>query len=152
MEPSLVGSFFKMLGHLIGIKVQRDELRIAAGIEFRNAFAKQLVGLYPSPSDWPKGTGIEHKLKAVYPALENAVTAFRPFVPKRERAKFDRAWLLFYSATKREGDHSYLHYLNFNSTWVSQDSGYSHEMSYKTDGKKNFKRNVKRVLSFAGDA
>jgi hypothetical protein len=93
MEPSFIGSFFKMLSHLIGIKVNRDERRIVASIEFRNTFVRELSGLYPTPTQWPEGNGVEHKLTNVYPILQSAVTTFRPFVPKRKQAQFDKAWL-----------------------------------------------------------
>jgi hypothetical protein len=110
---------------------------------------KELQGLYPLPAAWPPTTGIEPRLKKVFPALQSAVATYRPFIPKSEQSAFDEAWLVYRTATKREIDtQSYTHYMNMTSTTVSSFGG---ETVLPNDGKATFKRNVDRLLSFAQD-
>jgi hypothetical protein len=123
--------------------------RANACIEFRNTFIKELTGLYPRPTNWPKGIGIEPTLKAKFPALQAAVAMFRPFVPDADRERFDQAWRDYRNDTKREIDHqSYTHYMDITSTSLNTFGG---ETVLPTDGKANFKRNVDRLLAFASD-
>jgi hypothetical protein len=142
----LLDTLFKLIGQLIGIKVNRNERRINAGIEFRETFLKELQGLYPQPTDWPKGTGIEPRLKKSFPALQTAVAKFRSFVS--DKASFDDAWLWYHASTKRQLDESYLHYLDFTST---TNTSYGGQTVLPTNGRENFKRNVDRLLAFAAE-
>jgi hypothetical protein len=119
---------------------------LVAGNAFRAVFIEQLQGLYPIPSNWPQGTGIEPKLKALFPALQAAVTTFRPFVPDSKKASFDQAWLNYHTSTKREKDQSYVHDMNMTSTTLNSFGG---ETVLPNKGKETFKRNVDRLLSFA---
>lgn len=149
MAPSSILVFLGKLFPFANIWINKRERQIKASILFREAFHKELLGLYPRPTDWPQGTGIEARLKKVFPSLQAAVATFRPYVPKSRLADFDEAWLWYRTATKREIDNqSYTHYMNFTSTTVSSFGG---ETSLKQNGKKTFKRNVDRLLSFAQD-
>jgi hypothetical protein len=149
MSIPLLDPFFKLLTTLINSIWGRKERRIRAAAAFRETFLKELQGLYPLPADWPPSTGIESRLKKVFPALQGAVSTYRPFIPKREQAAFDEAWLSYRTATKREIDtQSYTHYMNMTSTTISSFGG---ETILSNDGKANFKRNVQRLLSFAKD-
>ena len=100
------------------------------------------------PSNWPKTTGIEPRLRAVFPALQSTVATFRPFVAAKDRAKFDEAWLNFRTRTKREIDHDYTQYMDFTSTTLNSYGG---ETVIAANGKAQFKRNVDRLLAFAED-
>jgi hypothetical protein len=112
----------------------------------RTIFIEPLQGLYPIPSNWPQGTGIEPKLKALFPALQAAVTTFRPFVTDSKKVSFDQAWLNYHTSTKREKDQSYVHYMNMTSTTLNSFGG---ETVLPNNGQETFKRNVDRLLSFA---
>ena len=122
---------------------------ILAGNEFRNAVMKQLQGLYPIPSNWPKGTGIEPKLKSLFPALQAAVETYKPFVSKEKQIAFDEAWANYFCALKGRREQTYHHYMNITSTSVNVFGG---ETVLSNDGKAAFKRNVDRLLSFAPTA
>ena len=149
MTIPLLDSFFKLVITLINSVWGRKERRIKAAAAFRETFLKELQGLYPLPSDWPRTTGIELRLRRVFPALQAAFSTYRPFIPKSERGAFDEAWLIYRTATKREIDtQSYTHYMNMTSTTVSSFGG---ETVLPNDGKATFKRNVDRLLSFAKD-
>jgi hypothetical protein len=149
MPIPLLDSFFKLLTTLINSVWGRKERRIRAAAVFRETFLKELQGLYPLPADWPPTTGIEPRLKKVFPALQGAVSTYRPYIPKSEQAAFDEAWLNYRTATKREIDtQSYTHYMNMTSTTISSFGG---ETVLPNDGKATFKRNVDRLLSFAKD-
>ena len=63
MAIPLFDSLFKLLATLINSVWGRKERRIKAAATFREAFLRELHGLYPLPSDWPPGTGIEPRLK-----------------------------------------------------------------------------------------
>jgi hypothetical protein len=116
---------------------------------FRNAFHRELEGLYPRPSNWPKSTGIDPTLRKVFPALQAAVASFRPYVPEKHRDAFDEAWRDYRCSTKRAVDtQDYTHYMNFGSESINSLGGINR---LKQDGKANFKRNVDRLLSFAQD-
>jgi len=117
-----------------------------AAIAFRAALINAFEGLYPHPVNWPAGTGIDPRLRRVFPALQGAADTFRMALPARKRADFDDAWLTYYSSEKLDGQQSYLHYLNMG--------GHSTIFGlivarHKNDGKRNFKENVARLLAFA---
>lgn len=150
MPVPLRDSFFKLVTTLINSILGRRERRIKAATTFREAFLKELQGLYPLPADWPRSTGIEPRLRKVFPALQAAVSTYRPFVPMGKQAAFDEAWLIYRTATKREIDtQSYVHYMDITSTTISSFGG---ETVLPNDGKATFKRNVDRLLSFAKEA
>lgn len=149
MPIPLLDSFFKLLTTLINSVWGRKERRIKAATAFRETFLKELQGLYPLPADWLLTTGIEPRLKKVFPALQGAISTYRQFIPKSEQTAFDEAWLVYRTATKREIDtQSYTHYMNMTSTTLSSFGG---ETVLPNDGKATFKRNVDRLLSFAQD-
>jgi hypothetical protein len=149
MAIPLFDSLFKLLATLINSVWGRKERRIKAAAAFRETFLKELQGLYPLPSDWPRGTGSEPRLKRVFPALQSTVSTYRPFIPKKKQAAFDEAWLIYRTATKREIDsQSYTHYMDMTSVTLSSFGG---ETVLPNDGKAAFKRNVDRLLSFAQD-
>jgi len=149
MTIPLLDSLFKLITTLTKFVGGRKERRIKAAAAFRETFLKELQGLYPLPSDWPRTTGIEPRLRIVFPALQAAFSTYRPFIPKSEQGAFDEAWLIYRTATKREIDtQSYTHYINMTSTTVSSFGG---ETILPNDGKATFKRNVDRLMSFAKD-
>lgn len=127
---------------------KRKDRRAEAAAAFRTAFLQGLKGLYPLPSDWPKGAGIDRRLRQAFPALQAAVAGFRPFVPGNEKAAFDAAWLVYHTSTKREIDQDYTHYMNMGSVVTNATGGLT---EIRQDGRANFKRNVDRLLNFAMD-
>ena len=145
-----IASFFSRLASTVfGHFANRKGRRAKACATFRETFHTELKGLYPRPSNWPQGTGIEHRLRAVFPALQAAVSIFRPYVPKGDQDKFDEAWLHYRTATKREiDDQCYTHYMDITSTTLST---FGSETQITQNGKENLKRNVDRLLSFAQD-
>jgi hypothetical protein len=149
MTIPLLDSFFKLLTTLINSVWGRKERRIKEAAAFRESFLRGLQGLYPLPSDWPPTTGIEPRLRKVFPVLQGAVSTYRPFILKGDQIAFGDAWLIYKTATKREIDtQSYSHYMNITSVTVSSFGG---ETVLPNDGKATFKRNVDRLLSFAED-
>jgi hypothetical protein len=151
IEPlsAVVGLLRWLLLRLERILKKRDEAQLRrdeAAETFRGVVYRELSGLYPHPSDWPKATGIEHRLRRVFPALQEAVVAFRSYVPENNRADFDQAWLYYHASTKREIDQDYTHYMNFGSATLVERGQW---FRYKQDGKVNFKRNVDRLLRYA---
>jgi hypothetical protein len=152
-EPlsAVIGLLRWALLRLERILKRRDEeehRRSEAAAAFRTVVLRELSGLYPEPAEWPKATGIEHRLRRVFPALQEAVAIFRPYVPESVRADFDRAWVYYHASTKREIDQDYTHYMNFGSATWSWDRPWGW-FEYKQDGKANFRRNVERLLSYA---
>jgi hypothetical protein len=128
---------------------QKQQRVAAASAEFRQTFHQELTGLYPHPSEWPRGTGIEPRLRKSFPGLQAAVATFRPFVPDHQKSAFDYAWLVYRTSTKREiDDQDYTHYMNFGSEMTTEAGWITR---YKQNGKANFKRNVDRLLKFAGE-
>ena len=143
-----LSSLWKLVTAAINWLSSRSIRRAEACRDFRATFNRELAGLYPMPSNWPKATGIEPRLRAVFPALQSAVATFRPFVPTQDRAKFDEAWLNYHTSTKRAIDQDYTHYMNITSTSLNSYGG---ETVIAANGKEQFKRNVDRLLSFAQD-
>jgi hypothetical protein len=126
---------------------KKKDRRAEACAAFRRAFHQALEGLYPRPSNWPKGTGIDPTLRKVFATLQAAVATFRPFVPEDQREAFDLAWRNYRTSTKRDIDtQDYTHYMNFGGESLNSMGGVT---KTKTDGKANFKRNVDRLLAFA---
>jgi hypothetical protein len=149
MPTRLLDTFFKLLTTLLNSVWGRKEQRIKVATAFRESFLKELQGVYPLPADGPPTTGIEPRLKKAFSTLQGAVSSYRPFIPKRERASYDEVWLVNRTATKREIDtQSYTHNMSITSTSVSSFGG---QTVFLHDGKATFKRNVDRLLSIAED-
>lgn len=105
----------------------------AASTQFRAIVLRTLVGLYPSPVDWPDD--IDAHLRHIFPDLQVAVAEFRPFVPWWQRRSFDDAWFRYRSSTGRKIDiQVYHHYMSFSD---------------QPEPKDTFYMNVSRLLSFA---
>jgi hypothetical protein len=139
----------RAVGPVLGLLTRRRDRRADACAALREAFHAELKGLYPRSTNWPKGTGIENRLKSAFPALQAAVANFRPYVPNRAKTRFDEAWRNYRCATKRDvDDQSYIHYMSMTST---EPNAFGGETTIPNDGKANFKRNVDRLLSFASD-
>jgi hypothetical protein len=139
-----LGSIF---GPLLSFFTKGRERRAVAAREFRAAVLKELSGLYPEPADWPKGTGIDVRLRGHFPALQAAVAQYRPYLSPKEQEGFDQAWLWYRSGTKRPQDvQTYGHYTSGTSTSTGVYGGLEY---VRDDGRANFRRNVDRLLSFA---
>jgi hypothetical protein len=125
--------------------VGKWDRRDAAADTFRRAVLKELRGLYPRPVDWPEKTGIDKRLRAVFPAMQEAIEGFRPYV--KDQQAFEEAWRSYRTSTKRDIDNQdYTHYMNFGTHSQNLNGDLLH---IKQDGKANFKRNVDRLLNFA---
>jgi hypothetical protein len=148
MHIPLISPLLKLVTALINSLSSRAIRRAEACRDFRETFNRELQGLYPMASNWPKGTGIEPRLRGVFPALQTAVATFRSFVPEKEQARFDEAWLNYHTSTKRAIDQDYTHYMNMTSTTPNSFGG---ETVIPADGKAQFRRNVDRLLAFARD-
>jgi len=147
--PTFLAPFFRLVTTLFNRHSDRKTRRANACAAFRESIHRELQGLYPHPTAWPPGPGIDQRLRSVFPALQSAVSIFRPYLSKRQQQQFDEAWLYYRTATKREIDaQSYTHYMNFTTTSVSAYGGLT---NLKQDGKETFRRNVDRLLSFAQD-
>jgi hypothetical protein len=138
----------KFLPNPIKYWMDRRTRVIQAGNAFRAHVLAELKGLYPIPSNWPAGTGIEPTLKGKFAALQMAVETYKPFLSKEKQAEFDAAWVTYFCALKGRREQTYHHYMNITSTSVHSFGG---ETVIPNDGKVTFKRNVARLLSFAQD-
>jgi hypothetical protein len=148
IPASTISPLAKMITAIINLFTGQKERRIKACAAFREVVYRELQGLYPLPSNWPKKLGVDPRLRNSFPALQTAVATFRAYVPRDKQGEFDKAWLLYYNAYKQDGTQSYHHYMNFGSSTVNTFGGISHT---KQNGKENFKRNVDRLLAFAQD-
>src|ERR1039457_6316586 len=95
--PVSVLMFLEKIFPFTNIWINKREWRIKAAIAFREAFQQELVGLYPIPTQWPKGPGIEKRLEQIFPSLQTAVTVYEPFISKSKQPRFANAWLVFYN-------------------------------------------------------
>lgn len=136
----------KSLPNPIKYWLDRRTRIIQAGNSFRANVLAELKGLYPIPSNWPAGTGIEPMLKGKFAALQMAVETYKPFLSKGKQAKFHEAWVTYFCALKGRREQTYHHYMNITSTSVNSFGG---ETVIPNDGKATFRRNVDRLLSFS---
>jgi hypothetical protein len=142
-------TLYKLITRWIGIRADRDERRIAASIEFRNTFIKELQGLYPEPVNWPKAYGIDQVLRGKFDVLRTAVQKYEPFVPKCKRAAFQKAWREYSCGIVHDNTvENYSHY-KYVTTVDNNALGGLNQM--KRNGKQAFKHNVEKLLSFAPD-
>jgi hypothetical protein len=126
--------------------LKRKERRAQACAEFRRTFLQELEGLYPSPSDWPRGYAIINLLKIAFPKLQTAVALFRPFVPDNQKPTFDQAWCEY-----KGGEGDIQDYQHYTSIRVDTRNADGEIVSTGGDGKATFKKNVDRLLAFAQD-
>jgi hypothetical protein len=141
---TIIGAVLRPIGSWFGGRHARYAAACGA---FRETFATELQGLYPDPVQWPKGFGINEHLRSRFQALQAAVTTFRPHVPKRRLDAFDDAWLTYYSSLKRRNEESYDHY--YGTGGVDTVNGLIVGRRDRGDGKRYFRENVDRLLSFA---
>lgn len=116
----------------------RDKIsrRAIAADKFNSEILNILAGIYPFPSNWPKGINqTDTVFRDIFPKMQIAVEAFKRFLPWYKRPFFDHAWGRFRNAYGREQDiQCYHHYMAFESN---------------PNYKENFKDNVDNLLKFA---
>ncbi len=119
----------------LGYRTAHRGRRAAACVTFRSAVLTELGSIYPNPAAWPED--IDAFLRSHFTALQTAVENFRPFVPRWNRWRFDRAWFRYRCATGRKVDiQCYHHYMAFGDN-----------PNYKAI----FHSNVSSLLSFANE-
>jgi hypothetical protein len=125
--------------------------RYAAACEkFRTNVLSVLIGLYPSPSNWPeRKLAIIEELESRFPALQVAVSEFRHQLPFWRRLLFDRAWRTYRlgkDGRALDGQY-YWQYVPHNGEGITNGKRFSYDnrLTYQ----ENFKRNVTRLLSYA---
>lgn len=120
--------------------VHRKNARRTAVAKFRSAVLQAVTGLYPVPSNWP--SNIDSYLRGVFPALQQAVAEFRPYVPWHARRSYDRAWFVYrLGQDGREIDKQLYHqYMGFTSLGEPI-----------IDPKETFRANVAGLLAFASE-
>ncbi len=116
----------------------RDKIsrRAVAADKFNSEILSILAGLYPLPSNWPKGTNeIDTLFRDIFPKMQIAVETFKRFLPWYKRPFFNHAWERFRNAYGREQDiQCYHHYMAFGSN---------------PNYKEIFRHNVDNLLKYA---
>jgi hypothetical protein len=129
-----------LVGGLILLYVHRKNAQRAATAKFRAAMFQSLTGLYPVPSSWP--ANIDSHLRQIFPALQQAIAEFRPYVPWYSRRSYDRAWFVYrLGPDGREIDKQLYH----------QYMGFTSPGEPVIDPKETFRVNVAALLAFAGE-
>jgi len=129
-----------LVGGLLLLHVHRKNARRAAAAKYRAALFESFAGLYPVPSDWPGN--IDSHLRQLFPALQRTMAEFRPYVPRRSRKSYDRAWFVYRLGTDgREIDKQLYH----------QYMGFTDPGQPIVDPKETFRTNVAGLLAFAGE-
>jgi hypothetical protein len=123
-----------------GLATARDRKSRTANAQkaFRDEVLQAFAGMYPIATDWP--VDINQRLRSVFPQLQAATEKLRPFIHRRHRKDFDRAWDIY-----RVG-------MNGRPTIDAQVYHQYIGFSGQPDPRKMFRENVKRLLSFASEA
>lgn len=142
--PAIPAPFATLLAALVGglllLHVHRKNARRIAAAKYRAALFESFAGLYPIPSNWPGN--IDSHLRQAFPALQRAVAEFRPYIPRRSRGAYDRAWFVYrLGFDGRDSDKQLYH----------QYMGFTDLGQPIIDPKKRFRTNVAGLLSFAGE-
>lgn len=129
-----------LVAGLLLLYVHRKNARRTATVKFRTSLFQAMTGLYPVPSNWPGN--IDAHLRQVFPALQQAVSEFRPYVPWHARRSYDRAWFVYrLGRDGREIDKQLYH----------QYMGFTSPGEPVIDPKETFRVNVAGLLAFAGE-
>jgi hypothetical protein len=129
----IVGLVVGWFAHTLAVSRDRRSARRSAAKDFQASVLDALSGLYPLPTSWPDN--VDASLRQLFPALQRAVAAFRPYLPAWRRWAFDRAWNEHRCGTGRDIDlQNYHHYIGFQSN---------------PNAKENFRRNIDRLLAFS---
>jgi hypothetical protein len=122
-----------VLTHLFSAWRDRKAAKRKASENFRAAVSEVLKDVYPFPVRWPDD--IDRFLRGAFPALQAAVAQFEPFVPRRRREAFKKAWYNYRSGSGQEKEmQAYHHYMAFEDN---------------PNYKEKFRQNVEVLLSFA---
>ncbi|HAJ26610.1 MAG TPA: hypothetical protein DCG53_05100 [Syntrophus sp. (in: bacteria)] len=137
-----------IVAYLAGFNNRRNRCAVAAE-KFRNAFYNELKGLYPTPTDLPKDFHIlDNRLRKSFMVLQCAVDEFKHFIPWYRRWFFFRAWHR-YRLGKDGRDIDQQYYGQYKSGETVTSNQHGKEIIEITDGKKNFKHNVDRLMKYA---
>jgi len=126
----------------------------SACIKFRADVLNELSGLYPVPSEWPEPpTLIRKVLVDKFPPLQVAVHEFRFSLNPIWRPFFDIAWNKYLNGTgrKRGSAENYWQYVPSRGFETKID-GKTIEHNTTLTYKKDFEKNVRRLLSYAKEA
>ena len=104
---------------------------------FRDEVLQAFAGMYPIATDWP--ADVNQHLRSVFPQLQAATEKLRPFIHRRHRKDFDRAWDIY-----RVG-------MNGRPTIDAQVYHQYMGFSGQPNPREMFRENVTRLLSFAGE-
>jgi hypothetical protein len=147
----LVGILFVAIAnHRLTFWREREARRVNACQKFNSSIITSLSGLYPVPSNWPSHVNSTIRiLESKFPALQAAVTEFRPYVPWYKKRSFDRAWRTYrLGEDGREIDgQDYWQYVPYSGQGY-EDGKYiknDNRLTYKSD----FKKNIDKLLSYS---
>ena len=153
-KRAIVGSvLLACLGSYLAWRNNRKSRYAAACGKFRSSVLNALLGLYPSPVNWPpENMEIIKVLKHRFPELQSAVAEFRPYVPLWRRWLFDVAWRKYLNGKRWSYGtrQDYDQYIPGKTEWMRGGKlrAHSTELTYKS----TFARNVSRLLSYAKEA
>jgi hypothetical protein len=136
-----------IVAYLAGLNNRLNRLAVAS-TTFCNTILTECKGLYSIPSNWPKDfNALDCRLREAFPNIQSAIDEFRHFVPWYRQKCFDRAWRKYRLGKERRdiGQQYYGQYKSGESTTSYRGK----EITKINDGKKNFKHNVKKLLSYA---
>ena len=139
--------------HRLSLSREKRSARRNAGIKFRSTILETMTGFYPVPSSWPKEKlKIIEDLERRFPTLQTAVAEFIPHLQKHKQWLLQRAWKIYrLGPDGREIDGQYYwQYVPHSGEGYEAGKHYKHDnrATYKTQ----FKKNVERLLNFAGEA
>jgi hypothetical protein len=129
-----------LVSAFIALYVRRKSASSTAAATFRAALLDALSGMYPVPANWPNN--VDSELRQLFPIIQRAVEEFRPYVPKRSRRSYDKAWFVYrLGPDGREIDKQLYH----------QYMGFTSPGEPAIDPKATFHANIERLLAFAGE-
>ena len=144
--------FMAVLGAYFALRVSKSGRHASACEKFRASVHAALVGLYPSPVDWPTGRfAIIEELEDRFVPLDRAVSEFAYHLPPWRRLLFKRAWCLYRLGNPWRGidgqGQNYWQYVGIKTEAASFVIRKTHDntLTYKA----NFKHNIGRLLSYA---
>jgi hypothetical protein len=138
-----------LTAYLVQRNNRKNEFNSAA-LKFHNTFLTELIGLYPTPVDWPSDKSqIIDILEAKFPKLQASVAEFYRVLPWYKKNDFLKQWNMYRVGKGISEDNHQYYWQYVPHTGAGIENGRAVTFNNLATYQSNFKKNIDNVLKYA---